>query len=103
MTAQEFFAINLEREGYGRTSFGLDLTNEGKLNIITITGQQGKSAYPYSGGGGVVVTELEAYFNQHPDKKKSEHTLVLLPSTSGRSSKSWRQCHFMDMVGIVLH
>lgn len=44
--AQEFFAINLEREGYGRTSFGLDLTNEGKLNIITITGQQGKSAYP---------------------------------------------------------
>ena len=81
--AQEFFAINLEREGYGRTSFGLDLTNEGKLNIITITGQQGKSAYPYSGGGGVVVTQLEAYFNQHPDKKKSEHTLVLLPSTSG--------------------
>lgn len=31
----------------------------------------------------MVVTELEAYFNQHPDKKKSEHTLVLLPSTSG--------------------
>lgn len=95
--------INLEREGYGRTSFGLDLTNEGKLNIITITGQQGKSAYPYSGGGGVVVTELEAYFNQHPDKKKSEHTLVLLPSTSGDPLNPGGSGHFMDMVGIVLH
>ena len=82
--AQEFFAVNLDREGYGRTSFGLNIRkNNGKLNIITVNGQQGKSAYPYSGGGGTVINELEAYFNQHPNEKKSEHTLVFLPSTSG--------------------
>ncbi len=81
--AQEFFAINLDREGFGRTSFGLDIDSDGKLNIITVKGLQGKSAYPYSGGGGVVVNELDTYFSQHPDEKKSEHTLVLMPSTSG--------------------
>lgn len=81
--AQDFFASNLDRVGFGRTSFGLDIKNDGKLNIITVSGQQGKNAYPYSGGGGVIVNELNTYFNEHPEKKKSEHTLVLLPSTSG--------------------
>ncbi|MFV0506358.1 MAG: discoidin domain-containing protein [Bacteroidales bacterium] len=81
--AQDFFANNLEREGFGRASFGLDLDNDEKLNIITIKGKQGKSAYPYSGGGAIVVKELSEYFDKYPQEKKSEHSLVIIPSTSG--------------------
>lgn len=80
---QEFTASNMEREGFGRKSFGLAMKNPVKIDITTIEGEGGKEAYPYSGGGGTIINELDDYFNEYPDEKYSEHTLVIVPSTSG--------------------
>lgn len=80
---QEFYAANLEREGFGRKSFGLDLLSSDRVNILLVQGNEGKVSYPYDGGGSKVNTELSTYFSQHPEQKKSEHTLIIMPSTSG--------------------
>ncbi len=83
LEGQKFYADNLQREGFGRRSFGLDLVTDDLVNIVVIMGKKDKSAYPYTGGGSVVQGEVDAYFNANPGKKKSDHYLVILPSTSG--------------------
>lgn len=83
LDAQEFFAQNLDREGFGRSSFGLALKNDSLIDIITIHGQKGKTSYEYEGGYVNVQAELEAYYEKNPSKKYSEHYLVILPSISG--------------------
>jgi hypothetical protein len=83
LDAQMFFADNLEREGFGRKSFGLDLLNDRLINIVTIMGQKGKDDYPYTGGGNIVMPEVAAYYAAHPSLKKSDHYLIILPSRSG--------------------
>lgn len=83
LEGQKFYAGNLQREGFGRSSFGLDLLTDDSVNIVVIMGNKGKSAYPYTGGGTVVQGEVDAYFAANPGKKKSDHYLIILPSTSG--------------------
>ncbi|WP_398451847.1 discoidin domain-containing protein [Sphingobacterium thalpophilum] len=80
LDAQEMFATNMEREGFGRKSFGLDLVNDTLINIHYIAGKFGKATYPYSGGSGAVKTEVDAYFTQNPPAKKSEHNLIIIPT-----------------------
>lgn len=80
---QGYCADYMEKEGFGRKSFGLDLKSNNIVNINTIFAERGKDAYPYSGGGSVINRELKSYFAENPDKKHSEHSLVILPSISG--------------------
>lgn len=80
LDAQEMFATNMNREGFGRKSFGLDLTNDTLINIHYIAGKFGKSTYPYSGGSGAVKSEVDTYFAQNPTAKKSEHNLIIIPT-----------------------
>ena len=80
---QHYCADNMDKDGFGRKSFGLDLKNTKQVNILTIFADKNKDAYPYNGGGSMINKELQAYFLQNPDKKHSEHSLVILPSTSG--------------------
>lgn len=80
LDAQEMFASNMNREGFGRKSFGLDLVNDTLIRIHYITGKFGKSTYPYSGGSGAVKSEVDAYFTQNPAAKKSEHNLIIIPT-----------------------
>lgn len=80
---QQYCADNMDKDGFGRKSFGLDLKNTKQVNILTIFADKDKNAYPYNGGGSAINKELQAYFLQNPDKKHSEHSLVILPSTSG--------------------
>ena len=42
---QKFYGDNLQRAGYGYTSFGLDLLSDTKVNIIMIKGTKGKASY----------------------------------------------------------
>lgn len=79
---QQYYAENLERAGFGWASFGLDLLTSDSVNIQLVTGKEGKVGYPYSGGGSKVINELDAYFDAFPDRKKSEHTLVIMPSSN---------------------
>ncbi|WP_231464844.1 RICIN domain-containing protein [Pedobacter sp. Leaf132] len=74
---QEFYAVNMAREGYGRLSFGLDRPN-GKLNIIVVRGTQPKAYYP-AAQGGRIVQEIEAYYQLHPTEKKSLHNIIFTP------------------------
>ncbi len=77
---QRFVADNMQREGYGRKSFGLDLQSSSIINIITIRGKLGKASYKYDDGSGNVLSEVNAYFNANPGSKKSDHTLYILPT-----------------------
>ncbi|HIC8645618.1 TPA: discoidin domain-containing protein [Elizabethkingia meningoseptica] len=77
---QKFYGDNLNRAGFGNTSFGLDLLSDTRVNIITIKGNKGKASYPYDGGGGVVMDEVRQYFTLHPADKKSDHNLIIMPS-----------------------
>ncbi|MBC9794662.1 discoidin domain-containing protein [Sinomicrobium weinanense] len=83
LQTQGFFAENLEREGFGRTSFGLDLLAENLLNIDTVRGEYAQDYYSYSGGGSKIIPEIEQFFAENKHRKKSEHTLVIVPSRSG--------------------
>ncbi|SFW27993.1 F5/8 type C domain-containing protein [Sinomicrobium oceani] len=85
LQTQEFFAENLDREGFGRKSFGMELISQDMISIDIVEGQYEADHYPYSGGGSNIIPELEQYFATHQNRKKSEHTLVILPSTSGDS------------------
>lgn len=80
LDAQNMFANNMDREGFGRKSFGLDLVNDTLINIHYLAGQFGKATYPYSGGNGAVKTEVDAYFGQNPSAKKSAHNLIIIPT-----------------------
>ena len=80
LDAQNMFASNMDREGFGRKSFGLDLVSDSLINIHYIAGKYGKATYPYSGGSGAVKAEVDSYFNQNPSGKKSEHNLIIIPT-----------------------
>lgn len=80
LDAQTMFAENMEREGFGRKSFGLDLVTDTLINIHYIVGQAGKANYPYAGGSGAVANEVNAYFAQRPAAKKSQHNLIIIPT-----------------------
>lgn len=80
LDAQGEFADNMNREGFGRKSFGLDLVNDSLINIHYIAGQSGKDSYPYAGGSAAVASEVNAYFTQHPQAKKSVHNLIIIPT-----------------------
>lgn len=77
---QKFYGSNLQRAGYGNKSFGLDLLSDTSVNIITINGTKGNSAYPYDGGGDAILTEVNQFFSQNPTVKKSDHILIITPS-----------------------
>lgn len=78
---QEFYAVNMAREGYGRRSFALDKKN-GRLNIIMIHGAQGQAHYTNSNNA---VAEINSYFATHPTEKKSEHSMVYIPKFTDAS------------------
>ncbi len=78
--AQNEFAVNMEREGYGKKSFGLDLVSDELINIIYLKGKFPKTTYPYEGGSGAVKKEVDAYFTENPAAKKSEHNLIIIPT-----------------------
>ena len=80
-----FFAANMERNGFGRRSFGLRTLSADSINLITINGQHAHDSYPYSGGSGSVMSEINTYFAENPNDKESTHTLIIIPSYSGDS------------------
>lgn len=80
---QEFYRKEMIRNGFGNKTFGLAKTAEGKVKIMVIRGKNDIPYYSYDAGGGwKAEKEIEAYFSKHPNEKKSQHTLVIMPSTS---------------------
>ena len=78
---QQFYGREMQRHGYGARSFGLDIKSPGRVNIIEYTAKNPAAHYPYENGGGwKAAQELEEFFKANPDRKKSQHTLVIMPT-----------------------
>ena len=78
---QQFYGREMQRHGYGARSFGLDIKSPGRVNIIEDKAKNPAAHYPYENGGGwKAAQELEEFFKANPDRKKSQHTLVIMPT-----------------------
>ena len=78
---QQFYGREMQRHGYGARSFGLDIKSPGRGNIIEYKAKNPAAHYPYENGGGwKAAQELEEFFKANPDRKKSQHTLVIMPT-----------------------
>lgn len=81
LNVQTYFGTEMQRNGYGNKTFGLlkDAAKQ-RIKLIEITGSQGKAAYPYSGGSGAVVTDINNYKATHASEFTSDHYLVIIPA-----------------------
>lgn len=78
---QQFYGKEMQRHGYGARAFGLDMKSPDRVNIIEYKAKLPASAYPYeNGGGGKAARELDEFFKANPGKKKSGHTLIIMPT-----------------------
>ncbi len=85
LSLQEFYGSEMERNGFPNRTFGLSKSKDGKrVNIITIKAKLSGAEYPYSGSAGKVLSEVNEFFSgKKAPKKLSDHTLIIMPSTSG--------------------
>ena len=78
---QQFYGREMQRHGYGARSFGLDIKSPGRVNIIEYKAKNPAAHYPYENGGGwKAAQELDEFFKANLDRKKSQHTLVIMPT-----------------------
>lgn len=83
LALQRFYLNEMERNGHPGRTFGLNKSEDGtKVNIVVVRGEADKSAYPYEGGAGRARKEIQKFFEENPDKKFSDHSLVIMPSTT---------------------
>ncbi|MGN0865327.1 MAG: hypothetical protein ACI4P8_04190 [Akkermansia sp.] len=78
---QQYYGREMARNGYGPRSFGLPMTPEGKVEMVLLRGKRPQTDYAYSGEGAInCLREIDAFFEAHPEKKRSEHTFVIMPT-----------------------
>ncbi|MCD8070803.1 MAG: hypothetical protein LUE08_05385 [Akkermansiaceae bacterium] len=77
---QDFFQKEMARNGYPNRTLSLDMKTPDRVNIILYKAQGAASDYPYTGNWPRVIQELDAYFSAHPGMKKSNHTLIIMPT-----------------------
>lgn len=78
---QQFYGKEMQRNGYGARSFGLDIKSPGRVNFIEYKARNPASHYPYENGGGWKAgQELDEFFKANPGRKKSQHTLIIMPT-----------------------
>ena len=86
---QDFVKAEMIRNGYGAKTFSLLKDNaKNRIKLIVINGKFGKATYPYSGGSGAVITEINEYKAAHPTDFTSEHNLIIIPSYETDVTKS---------------
>ena len=80
MHGQEFFKKNMKDYGFGDKTFNLlEDKDKNRVKIIYVEGKQNTSEYPYSGGAGKVMDEINTYFTANPNEKSSDHIIVIMP------------------------
>ncbi len=78
---QQYYGGEMERNGFGRRGFGLVRKPDGMVDILLIRGKEKGEVYGYSNGGaGKCIAEVEEYFKAHPEKNRSRHTFVIMPT-----------------------
>lgn len=77
---QQYYGKEMQRNGYGKYSFGLARTQEGNVDIYYLKGKQAHKDYAYGKGHHACIAEVEAWFAANPGKKMSNHTFVIMPT-----------------------
>jgi len=87
LQGQNFYKKNMIANGFGDKTFNMLVDKEKKkIKIDYVVGQYNASFYPYEGGGNKMISEIEAYYASNPDKKNSDHYLVLSPVDDPKNS-----------------
>ena len=77
---QQYYGKEMERNGFGRHSFGLSLLNNGNVDICYIKGKNPHKSYAYGTGHDACIAEVESWFKANPGKKNSAHTFIIMPT-----------------------
>lgn len=77
---QQYYGKEMERNGYGKRSFGLSMAENGNVNIYHIKGKLAHKDYPYGKGHNDIIREIEAWFQANPGTKMSKHTFIIMPT-----------------------
>ncbi len=78
---QQYYAGEMDRNGFGKRAFGLVRKPDGMVDILLVRGKEPGSVYGYDNGGvNKCIRELDEYFAANPDKKNSAHTFVIMPT-----------------------
>lgn len=78
---QQFYAKEMARNGFGNRAFGLDLKENGNVNIILLRGQHPSKDYSYSGEGAVrCLEELQKFYEANPGISHSQHNFIIMPT-----------------------
>lgn len=77
---QQFYGKEMERNGYGRRSFGLPMKENGEVEIVVVRGKEAAAEYGYDKGPGKCLNELAEYFAAHPEAKHSRHSFIIMPT-----------------------
>ena len=77
---QQYYGKEMERNGFGKRSFGLARTENGNVDIYYIKGKNAHKSYAYGTGHGECIKEVEEWFKANPGKKMSTHTFVIMPT-----------------------
>lgn len=77
---QQYYGKEMARNGYGKHSFGLQLKENGNVNIILIRGKLAHKDYKYGTGHGPCLQEVNAWFDAHPGSRRSKHTFIIMPT-----------------------
>ncbi|MDO5450918.1 MAG: hypothetical protein Q4F30_08525 [Akkermansia sp.] len=77
---QQFYGKEMQRNGQGARSFGLNMLPNGNVDIQLVRGKLPHTEYKYSGGHGKVRAEVDEYYKAHPEKNFSQHLFILTPT-----------------------
>lgn len=78
---QQFYAKEMDRNGFGKRAFGLARKPNGNVDILLVRGSKPAAEYSYDGNGaGKCLDELNAFYAAHPETKRSRHSFIIMPT-----------------------
>lgn len=78
---QQFYGKEMVRNGFGRRSLALPMLPNGNVEITVVRGSAPMAEYTYGGAAaGRALREINEFFARHPERKRSQHTFVIMPT-----------------------
>lgn len=77
---QQYYGKEMQRNGYGLRSFGLDLKENGEVKIHVLRAPLPAAEYGYDKGPGRSLEVLAQFFEAHPELRRSNHSFIIMPT-----------------------
>ena len=89
LNAKQFIKKNMTEKGYANSSMGLLVDKNNLVKINVINGKLNNKDYNYNDDKAAdrIKAEIETFYAQNANSKRSEHVLVLLPSEYGSNNE----------------